>query len=193
MAASPFETLQYSAEDFVESCGAIIILKSERKICLLHHESKDEWLLAKGRRNVAESREAAALREVKEETGHRCKLLPITMRTRAPPSIETRHYPDEPRLETNVCDPFMVTCRYLDDEMKNLKIIWWYIAVAEGGPYEPPTGMGFRPKLLKFDEALGKLTYETDREVLRKAIEIFEHTVDDRYSDIVDQSAGTTG
>ncbi|GJD02739.1 NUdiX domain-containing protein [Colletotrichum higginsianum] len=96
MAVSNFVTSQYSSEAFVESCGAVVfdLSKEPAKVCLLHYLALDEWYLAKGRRNCGESRHEAALREVLEETGVRCRLLPVDMPTRAPAPDDDANAPD---------------------------------------------------------------------------------------------------
>lgn len=172
MAASSYQTVQYSAENFVESVGAIAIKLSSREICLVHHEKRGEWLLAKGRRNAGEARHAAALREVKEETGFSCRMLPLTMRTRAPPATETSAYPDEPRTHEEACEPFMLTCRHLHED--NIKLIWWYIAALNEDIEMEQSEMQFKPCLMSFDDALSTLTFELDHEIVRKAIDIFD-------------------
>lgn len=175
MAESRFKVDQYDAEHFVESVGAVAIKTSTREVCLIHYVEREEWLLAKGRRNVGESRRETALREIKEETGYSCRLLPLTMRTRAPPAVEVEDYPDEPRVHRDVCEPFMFTCRHLE-EGRDIKIIWWYLvaidetAAIERGEEE------YKARLFDFDEALRTLTFENDREIVRKAIEIFDRT-----------------
>ena len=174
MATSQYQTRQYVAAQFVESAGAVLFKVSSREICLVHHQEKDEWLLAKGRCNIEERRQATAIREVEEETGYEAELLTVTMTTRAPPAAETRHYPDEPHLHHNVCDPFMMTSRQLDDN--NIKIIWWFIAAIDEAEVAGKGEMQFKAQLFGFDEALHKLTYELDRDIVREAIRIFEDT-----------------
>ncbi|KAJ5435496.1 NUDIX domain [Penicillium cf. griseofulvum] len=110
MAASPYATIQYNSERFVESCGAILFDLSDsqnKKVCLIYYRAKDEWLLAKGRRNCGESRHEAALREVCEETGYQARLYPVTMYTRAPPIDEQGYIPDKPRSYQDLTEPFM--------------------------------------------------------------------------------------
>lgn len=176
MATSKFETNQYPAESFVESAGAVLFKVSTRQICIVHHSKKDEWLLAKGRRNVGESRHDTALRELEEETGFKANLLKCTMTTRAPPAIEDNtDTADRPRVHQDVCEPFKLTTRQLEGPA-NLKIIWWYIAAIDEN-----TGIGhgeekFNAKLFTLDEVISRLTYETDRDIVRKAIAIFEDT-----------------
>ncbi len=173
MALTPSTTTQYTAEHFVESAGAILFKQSTREVCLVYRLSTGQWLLPKGRRNVREARAAAALREVAEETGYQCRLLPLTMTTRAPPATEAANCPDKPRVHLGVCEPFMVTCRPLGG-VNNLKIIWWYIAAI----YEDESpGAGekqFEVRFFDFEEAERQLTFAADRDVVRKAIQIFD-------------------
>ena len=171
MATSKFKTEQYSAEEFVESVGAIAIKVSTREVCLVSYAG--EWMLAKGRRNVNESRSQAALREMREETGYSCYLLPLTMITRAPPAIETGDCPDEARVHENVCEPFMLTCRHLHGD-GGIKIIWWYIAAIDESAEVGPGEEQFKTRLVGFEEAVSILTFENDREIVRKAMEIFD-------------------
>ena len=45
------------------------------EVLLVHRPKYDDWTLPKGKNAPGESDEAAALREVEEETGLRCQLL----------------------------------------------------------------------------------------------------------------------
>jgi 8-oxo-dGTP pyrophosphatase MutT (NUDIX family) len=178
MAQSAFVTRQFASDCFVESCGAILfeITSTEKKVCLLHFLKKDEWLLPKGRRNQHESRKDAALREVMEETGYPCRLLPVTMPTRAPSEQDSYDTPDQVRIQTKSTEPFMVTTREIDNGVK-MKLIWWYIAALDGD-WAEHRGTGeadFDPQFFSVEEALEKLTYQTDREVLRKAVNLVEN------------------
>jgi len=137
MATSSFSTHPFTS--FVESCGAILFdlrQPTTKKVCLTHYLAKDEWLLAKGRRNCGETRHEAALREVREETGYPCHLHPVTMPTRCPPAIEVGHTPDEARVYNGICEPFMLTVREIDPQSGlkgDRKLIWWYIAALDDG------------------------------------------------------------
>ena len=174
MAQSAFSTMQYTADAFVESAGAVLFDGPSRKVCLIHHLTKDEWYLPKGRRNVGENREAAALREVEEETGYKCRLFPVTIITRAPPPDETTHFPYVPGTYNYACEPFMVTHRILKDGA--LKIISWYIAAIDTDR-DPVDGEAeFNARLFETDKAMDRLTYQTDRDVLQRAIDIFDRT-----------------
>ncbi|KFA80209.1 hypothetical protein S40288_09889 [Stachybotrys chartarum IBT 40288] len=180
MTASVFRAVQYSAEEFVESCGAILFDFSgpATQVCLVHYIPKDEWMLAKGRRNCGESRHEAALREMEEETGYHCRLFPITMPTRAPAVTEQGSVPDRPRYYPNITEPFMVSIREMNgDNQTNIKLIWWYIAEVRdrnsGGKGEE----GFTAHFFNTEDAVQKLTFRNDREILQKAVELVKKQI----------------
>jgi 8-oxo-dGTP pyrophosphatase MutT (NUDIX family) len=178
MATSPNTTTQYTSEQFVESCGAILfdLFAQNKTVCLIHYHAKNEWLLAKGRRNCGESRHDAALREVREETGYQAHLYPITMYTRAPPMDEQGHMPDKPRSYADLTEPFMVTMRQSGGDVNDVKIIWWYIAALDEGEVAGSAGgeEEFTPKFFPLEEAVKKLSFQNDRTVLQKAIALVE-------------------
>ncbi|KAL0935143.1 NUDIX domain-containing protein [Colletotrichum truncatum] len=180
MAASTFVTSQYASDVFVESCGAIVFdLSAEPlKVCLLHYLAYNEWLLAKGRRNCGESRHEAALREVLEETGFQCRLLPVDMSTRAPAPDDDANAPDTAATRQGIREPFMLTLRNIDGGA-GVKLIWWYVAAVENshamGKMAGETQ--FDAKFFSCDEAIEKLTFENDRDILRKAIVLVKQTL----------------
>jgi 8-oxo-dGTP pyrophosphatase MutT (NUDIX family) len=177
MATSKYETKQYTSEEFVESGGAILLNRSTRQICLVHHKKKGEWLLAKDRCNLGESGQDAAIREVQEEIGYQCFLLPATMSTRAPPANEVGYYPDEPRVHHQATEPFMLTSRQLGSG--NLNLIWWYMAGIAEDAWSGDGGVHFEATLFGFDEALAKLIYNEDRDLVQRAIDIYTRTYED--------------
>lgn len=173
MAASKFRTEQYTSEHFVESAGVVLIHETERKVCLIHDKAEDLWLLPKGRRDVGESRQAAALREGKEETGFTAVMKNIIMKTRAPPAgSQVDMVYDYPKGVKG--EPFMVTFRHLDEG--NVKVIWWYIAVVDEGVEQEAGEAQFEAEMVGFDDAAARLTYETDREVVARALRVYKDT-----------------
>lgn len=124
---------------------------------------------------MGESRHRAALWEVQEETGFACHMLPLAMETRAPPAVEEGggDSPDEPRFDKEATEPFGLSCRRLDGA-RGLKVIWWYIAAVDEAVGVEVGEAQFRARLVGFGEALGLLTLEQDREIVRRAIKIFE-------------------
>lgn len=181
MAAPRYETKQYTSEQFVESCGAILFNKSTKQICLVKTRQRKTWVLAKGRRNVHEKRIDAALREVKEETGFTCQAMPVSIRSRATPWDEGPQgpgtvTPDVARLFENAVEPFMITHRFLPQGC-GIKLIYWFLAsIDESVPKGPAEALFSSSELFYFEDALNTLTFSTDREIVTNAIEIFEAT-----------------
>lgn len=176
MAASQFETAIYTAENFVESAGTVLFRLSTREICLLHFLQRDEYILPKGRRNLGEARQTTATRETTEETGIPCRLLPVNLVSRVCPAIESENLPDEARFYKGVCEPILLQTRNLKDG--SLKLIWWFVAAVNE---EEPVGQHEKDKFdvgfYSYDEALEKLTFKDDRELVNKAIELVNSTV----------------
>ncbi|KAK0516429.1 hypothetical protein JMJ35_001032 [Cladonia borealis] len=129
MAVSQFDSEQYTSEAFVESVGAILFRLSRREVCVLHLLNRDEYVLAKGRRNCGESRKDTAVRELMEESGFSCRLLHLDMSTRAPSAVETEQLGDEAHFYTGICEPFNLQLRRLKEG--DVKLIWWYIAAVD--------------------------------------------------------------
>lgn len=75
MARSEFESEQYFSDCFVESAGAVLFRLSTQEICILHLLDRNEYVLAKGRRNLGETRQRTVIREIAEETGFSCRIL----------------------------------------------------------------------------------------------------------------------
>lgn len=107
-----------------------------------------------------------------------CRLAP-------PPApqveTETEHYSpdDSPRTYPDLIEPFTLQIRQLSEEQRNIKLIWWYIAaINEDEPFseDRPGEEKFQVELFSYEEALRKLTFQVDREVLQRAIDMVEAT-----------------
>lgn len=59
--------------DEVNAAGGLVLRDGE--VCVVHRARYDDWSLPKGKLDAGESFEAAALREVWEETGLRCRIV----------------------------------------------------------------------------------------------------------------------
>lgn len=163
MATSRYESEQYTSEAFVESAGAIMFRLSTREICILRKLDCNEYVLAKGRRNCGETRQRAALREIAEETGFTCRLLPLNMVTRTPPELEIEELSDEARFYTGICEPFNLQIRHLGKG--NIKLIFWYIAtIDEEQPImeELQEKEKFAVEFHNYTDVLEKLTFVSD-------------------------------
>lgn len=178
MAASRYTQRSYAAPDFVESAGAILFHLSTQRVCLLRIKGREIYVLPKGRRNQNESRAAAAVREVTEETGLACRLLPVMMMTRAtPPDDEDVNSVDEPRPYEGSDESFILTFRVL--EPGNVKLIWWFVGAVDEEIGNDGDGILREPEeryeriMVDYAEAMALLTYADDREILAKAQELF--------------------
>jgi len=175
MAASRWNSTLYTSELYVEACGAIVFdtSTSSKKVCLLYHAGGDIWLLPKGRRNCGETRQATAVREVREESGYGIKLRPLTLATRAPSETEVADIVDKARVYDDVTEPFMLDVRDLGKEM-GVKLVWWFIADVDRTVDVGEGEAQFKATFVKTDCAVERLTFQKDREVMKRAIEVME-------------------
>ena len=156
-------------------------------------------LLPQGYCNVGESREAAALRVVRErcslpggEQGICCTLLPLDLRSLKPPvgglgrggganmGSKVAGPPaaaGAPRAYRGVCEPFLV------DLLRRpagggggghglLGIVWWFVAIVDEDSLPPAERYAktTMPAFCDFDKALDKATSEADRKVVAAAL-----------------------
>ncbi|KIY63980.1 hypothetical protein CYLTODRAFT_381509 [Cylindrobasidium torrendii FP15055 ss-10] len=175
---------QHTSEEFVLAAGAVAFLispTSPLKVVLVHFtKNRDEWLLAKGRKDVDESLSAAALRETYEETGYKCSLVDIPeLKTRAtqPGLATTAHQADVPHIAYGAKESVCVTLRPLQTA-NHVKMIFWYVAevVEDNSDLTGRVGThmiseGFESSgLFEIEEAMGLLTFKSDRDVLATAV-----------------------
>ena len=120
----------------VEAAGGVV-LDDEGRVVLVHRTRYDDWSLPKGKLDPGESFEEAALREVEEETGMRCRLL------------------DE-------LDPV----EYRDNKGREKLVRYWLMAV-ERDPGFVPNDEVDELRWVPPAEAAALLTYPHDAELVR--------------------------
>ena len=120
----------------VEAAGGVV-LDEDGRVVLVHRPRYDDWTLPKGKLDPGESFEEAALREVEEETGLRCRLV------RELPSIEYRDAKGRP------------------------KVVRYWLTEVEADVGFVPNDEVDELRRLPIDEALALLTYDRDHDVLR--------------------------
>jgi 8-oxo-dGTP diphosphatase len=120
----------------VEAAGGVV-LDSDGRVALVHRPRYDDWSLPKGKLDPDESFEEAAMREVEEETGLRCRLL------RELPPVE-----------------------YTDSKGRPKRVRYWLMEV-EHDPGFVSNDEVDELRWLEPADALSLLSYERDAEVVR--------------------------
>ena len=144
------------------------------RIYLIYYHARGEWLLPKGRKDRGESVPATAVRETFEETVYPCELLPLDLITRAPAAGAQTE--DAAVTVGGSGEPFMVTLRRTKDG--GIQILSWFATVCTAGADKvvgsvPDRGGGLRKRV---DEALRVATFQVDRDVIARAVELVRAT-----------------
>jgi 8-oxo-dGTP diphosphatase len=123
----------------VRAAGAVVVRRSAAalEVLLIHRPAYDDWTLPKGKVEAGERDEDCAVREVEEETGVRITALGPEL-----PSARWRDRFDEPKV-----------CRY-------------WVADAFAGDAVAQNEVD-AVEWLPLDEAVARLSYPRDAEVLR--------------------------
>ena len=204
MALPKLPTEQFPSTNFLICSGSILFASTRAplQVCLLHHTERNEWLLPKGRKDRGECVPVTAMRETFEETGYPCRQLPLDMVTRAPAA--TAQTKDAPECVPACEEPFMLTLRRTtttrpingnargggggsasrtaaEEETRNggVKLIWWFAAVCTGADKVDGTQTAvesFESAFFGVEEALRRATFQTDREVIAKAVQLVQAT-----------------
>jgi 8-oxo-dGTP diphosphatase len=120
--------------DEVRAAGGVVV--RDGRVCLVHRPRYDDWTLPKGKLDEGESFEDAALREVHEETGLRCRLVK--------------------ELEP---------ARYTDHKGRPKVVRYWTMEVSGDDGLEPNDEVD-ELRWVPVEEAAGLLTYDHDRHLV---------------------------
>jgi 8-oxo-dGTP pyrophosphatase MutT (NUDIX family) len=177
---------QFFSDEFVTSAGGVLFRMKPGHPLEICHQRKEEWLLPKGRKDLGESVEKTALREVYEETGWKAVPFPATMCTRATvPDVEGSKVkqPDQPHLVTALStEPFAITIRGNTDN-RNMKIIYWFIFTVADPECQQTRGTQMEGEdfdkaiFLEASHAIDTLSFHGDRELARRALGIVRNTM----------------
>jgi 8-oxo-dGTP pyrophosphatase MutT (NUDIX family) len=148
------------------------------QICILRHTETNHFVLPKGRKDVKESLEHAAVRETFEESGFPCELLPCPMSIRAPnPEL---YIGLRPHIEAASEEPFTMTITTQKDG--SLKLIFWYLmrVLSNSAPRMERTQMpneDFDSMFVDAREGINMLTKPEYQNVARSAVELVERAM----------------
>ena len=147
--------------NFVISYGSVPIDVSRGLVLLLYYPPKGEYMLPKGRKNVGESLEAAAMRETKEESGFECHLFKHQLHTNAQELNDAYHTEAiavQQRITAGV-----------------RKLIFWFISEVDSRSEQMPDtqeeGEAFDVEWVRMEEAPSKCSFLDDRRIVEKALE----------------------
>lgn len=186
---------QHLSSNFVISCGTITLDLRHRKILLLKWRPFNEILLPKGRKDINESRETAALRETYEETGLRVDILPTNAKTlqtvprmqskwtagqevtgRDATTTTTTANPATETLENRGIHKEPIAVQHRITSTGVLKIIFWYAATgdSEAVPDEgtQDEGEDFENLWVEWEGIDAALTWEDDRTLAKYVVDV---------------------
>jgi 8-oxo-dGTP pyrophosphatase MutT (NUDIX family) len=178
-----YDEIHSFAEDFVICAGAVLVKRSTSEFCLIKtHDGF--WNFPKGRKNIGETLEAAAVREAYEETGYTSSLLKIKMATRATTDDDVD---DCVRLVSGITEPLMVSIRPCRSKQGGKKIIFWFLATIDETIHRVDDGTSmmsnedFHVELVSITRALELLTSTWQHDLVKKASELLEKNTLSRH------------
>ena len=149
------------SEAFALSSGTVPIDISKRLVLLLYYRPKGEYLLPKGRKNIGETLEDAAIRETTEESGFECTLF----RHQAPKNAQ------EPK-ESHHTEPIAVQQR-MNQGVR--KIIFWYISEVDSCSLQKfdtqAEGEDFKVVWVPMENAAKRCSFLDDRRIVERVVE----------------------
>ncbi|KAF9451354.1 hypothetical protein P691DRAFT_699568 [Macrolepiota fuliginosa MF-IS2] len=178
----------WCSSNFLLGAGMVLIQRSTLKIVVIHESSREYWFLPRGRKDLGETLEAAALREAYEESGYHVEFMPVYNPSRAPaPPTKEKMY-EEPNTE-----PIYVTMTaWKENGLRRMQapdvnlgyeyLTSWYIGQIEDDAIpEKGTGMAdeenYVSHLLTYEEAMKRL-WDSERDVVSYAWAVFLRTLE---------------
>ena len=138
-----------SSRDQIVAAGGVVVESDSGRILLVHRLRYDDWSFPKGKALPGETIEQTALREVREETGMECRII------RPLATVNYDYRTHKGNLRPKVVHYYLMEPEPVD--------------AAHGGLH--PDGVEVdKLEWLHTDEVNLRLSYDVDREVLRKLL-----------------------
>lgn len=156
------------SDTFVISCGTITLDPVQARMLLIRYRKDGQVFFPKGRKNIGETLEDAAVRETYEETGFRVTLLPLRIPTLATPAADTN------LGDVLSTEPVAVAQFFKGD---TLKLIFWFSAKGDStatpdvGTQEE--GEDFDPFWADLESAVQTLTYDDDKHIAQTVVKLY--------------------
>ena len=130
-------------DEEIQAAGGIVIDDEAEmpRVLLVHRPRYDDWSFPKGKLDPGETFEQAAIREVKEETGLKCRIIR---------ELATMRYGYKTRNKGRI----------------KPKAVHYFLMERVSGKVRVPGEEVDRASWLSIDRALRKLSYEQDRNLL---------------------------
>ncbi|KZT68056.1 hypothetical protein DAEQUDRAFT_728315 [Daedalea quercina L-15889] len=158
--------------DFMIGAGMVVLQPATGKVLLLYEPRHDYWFFPKGRKDIGESLEQAALREAYEESGYQVEFLPLYLPTNAPIPPAERARGMQPCAE-----PFYASTQkwaprrrrrqrtdeslYPEDNGGEYMVFWYIGQISADAVHHADTGMPdekeYQSHLLELDDACARL------------------------------------
>ncbi|KAH9487227.1 Diadenosine hexaphosphate hydrolase [Psilocybe cubensis] len=166
----------WCSTDFLVGAGMVIIQQNTHKIVMIHAPDWErKWFFPRGRKDVGETIEQAALREAFEESGYRAQLLPLLNPT-------TQPFP--PASMGNIESALNVEPIFLTTTLYNgVYLTSWFVgqipedAAVDTSRERMPSEENFQTHLLSYEEAMQKVN-GSEIDVLQYAWDIYQKTLE---------------
>jgi len=164
--------------------GMVLIQENTHKIVVVYETRKKYWFFPRGRKDIGESLEQAALREAYEESGYRPEFMPLFSPHHAPAPPQNPNAYEHPNIEPifislSSWQPKRARPGRIDNGGEYL-ITWYAGRIAENAVQQKGTGMpdeqNYESHLLSIEDALSRVS-GGERKVLRYAWEIYCFTL----------------
>ncbi|CAL1694445.1 unnamed protein product [Somion occarium] len=175
----------FYCNDFLLGAGMVLIQPSTDKVVLVYESLREHWFLPKGRKDVGETLEHAALREAYEETGYRAEFLPLYSPTNQPssPDASYSYFNTEPIYVSSLTWKARRVPRNGPGDLGGEYFTFWYVGqIADDAVREENTGMPdeqhYVSHLLDWKDALALLAdYPLERKVMSMARRLWYQTL----------------